>query len=320
MKRLFLFIGLTSLCVYVFVYLGCGDSTKIRIGVMQIVEHESLDSARQGFVDELKNLGYDSERNVSLDVQVAGGEVANCVSIAQKFLNDRKDIVLAISTPCTLAMANVTRDIPILATAITDFEGLGVIRSLDRPGTNVTGVSDLAPIDKIIELIPRLNPNVKKIGVLYSMTDPSPVYQAQLAECKINDMGLECEMVAVSQVQEVQQAAERLANDVDALYTPVDKITSASMPQISQIFCDHQKFVVCAEERMISQGAIATYGVDYYELGRMVARQAVDILQNKKDIKEMQVEHMKDAKLSLNYELIKRLGLTVPEELKEEMQ
>ena len=152
------------------------------------------------------------------------------------------------------------------------------------------------------------------------MTDPSPVCQAQLAKRKIKDMGLECELVAVSQVQEVQQAAERLANNVDALYTPVDKITSASMPQISQIFCDHHKFVVCAEERMIAQGAIATYGVDYYELGKIVARQAVDILEKKKDIKDTQIERMKNAKLSLNYELMKKLGLSIPENLKEEVQ
>lgn len=320
MKKIFVFTCVVVLVAYVFVLLGCADKSKIKIGMIQIVEHESLDSARQGFVDELQRLGYRDGENVSLDFQVAGGEVANCVSIAQKFLNDRKDIVLAISSPCTLAMANVTRDIPILATAITDFDGLGVIKSLDRPGTNVTGVSDLAPIDKIIELVKKLNTKVKKIGVLYSMTDPSPVYQAHLAECKIKAMGLECELVAVSQVQDVQQAAERLVNDVDALYTPVDKITSASMPQISQIFCDHKKFVVCAEERMISQGAIATYGVDYYELGKMVAHQAVDILEKKKDIKDIQIECMKNAKLSLNYELIEKLGLKIPEDLKEEVQ
>ncbi len=320
MKKIFVFTCVVALIAYVFVLLGCADKSKIKIGMIQIVEHESLDSARQGFVDELQRLGYRDGENVSLDFQVAGGEVANCVSIAQKFLNDRKDIVLAISSPCTLAMANVTRDIPILATAITDFDGLGVIKSLDRPGTNVTGVSDLAPIDKIIELVKKLNTKVKKIGVLYSMTDPSPVYQAHLAECKIKAMGLECELVAVSQVQDVQQAAERLVNDVDALYTPVDKITSASMPQISQIFCDHKKFVVCAEERMISQGAIATYGVDYYELGKMVAHQAVDILEKKKDIKDIQIECMKNAKLSLNYELIEKLGLKIPEDLKEEVQ
>lgn len=320
MKKIFVFTCVVALVAYVFVLLGCADKSKIKIGVIQIVEHESLDSARQGFIDELQRLGYRDGENVSLDLQVAGGEISNCVSISQKFLNDRKDIVLAISTPCTLAMANATRDIPILATAITDFEGLGVIKSLDNPGTNVTGVSDLAPIDKIIELVPKLDPKVKKIGVLYSMTDPSPVYQAHLAERKIKDMGFECELVAVSQVQDVQQAAERLVNDVDALYTPVDKITSASMPQISQIFYDHHKFVVCAEERMISQGAISTYGVDYYELGKMVARQAVDILEKKKDIKDIQIECMKNAKLSLNYELIKKLGLTVSDDLKEEMQ
>lgn len=318
MKKLIKKIYLIPLLILLLLA-GCKNNSEIKIGIMQIVEHESLDSARQGFIDELKNLGYEEGKNIKLDIQVAGGELSNCISIAQKFVNNRKDLVLAISTPCVQTMANETRDIPILATAITDFEDLGIIKSPEKPETNITGVSDLAPIDKIVELIKELNPNVKKIGVLYSLTDPSPEYQAKIAQRKINEMGLECKMVSVSQIQDVNQVAEHLAKEVDALYTPIDKITFASMPQISKIFSDSNKFIVCAEDSMISRGAAATYGINYYDLGKIAAHQAVKILEKKENIQSMPVEYSKKAKLNLNYELIEKLKIEIPEKLKGEV-
>jgi len=151
---------------------------------------------------------------------------------------------------------------PIVATAITNYEDSGLTQS------NLTGTSDLAPIDKIIELIPELKSDAQKIGILYSNADISPQYQAELAEKKIKQMGLEAKMFSVSQAHEVQQVAEKLAKEVDALYVPIDKITFSAMPQISQIFLNQGKFVVYAEDAMISKGAVATYGVDYYELGK----------------------------------------------------
>lgn len=294
---------------------GCQNNSKIKIGVMQIVEHESLNDARNGFVDELKNLGYENGEKVEFDFQIAGGELSNCASIASKFVNDRKNLVLAISTPCAQAMANTTRDIPIIATAITDFESSGIIESSQKPNTNVTGVSDLASIDKIIELITTLNPNAKKIGILYSVTDPSPQYQAKIAEEKINSLGLECKSVAISQIHEVQQATERLAKEVDALYTPIDKITFSAMPQISQIFEKNNKFVVCAEDTMISKGAVGTYGINYYELGKLAAKQAVEILEGKNIPQNMPIEYLKESSLKLNYELIKKIGIDISNDL-----
>lgn len=314
LKKLLYLIPLLILTIF----FGCqNNNSKIKIGVMQIVEHESLNDARNGFIDELKNLGYENGQNVEFDFQIAGGELSNCASIASKFVNDRKNLVLAISTPCAQTMANTTKDIPIIATAITDFEGSRIVESSQRPNTNITGVSDLAPIDKIIELITKLNPNAKKIGILYSVTDPSPQYQAKIAEEKINSLGLECKSVAISQIHEVQQATERLAKEVDALYTPIDKITFSAMPQISQIFEKNNKFVVCAEDTMISKGAIGTYGINYYELGKIAAKQAVEILEGKNSPQNMPIEYLKESKLNLNHELIKKLGINMPDNMEE---
>lgn len=299
-----------------FLFTGCKKETSLKVGIMQIVEHESLDSARQGFIDELKNLGYE---NIEFDLQIAGGDLSNCESIAQKFVNDKKDLILAISTPCALSAANATQDIPILATAITDFESSGLVNTSKKPGTNVSGTSDLAPIDKIIVLIKQLKPETKKIGILYSNTDLSPQYQAQLAESKVKELGLEAVMLAVSQPYEIQQAVEKLAQETDALYAPIDKITAAAMPQISQIFLEHGKFVVCAEDVMIPKGAIGTYGVDYYELGKMTAHQAEKILKGEEKPENMPIEYLKKSKFTLNNEIIEKLGIEISDNLKGEL-
>jgi putative ABC transport system substrate-binding protein len=301
------------------IFPGCRKEASFKIGIMQIVEHESLDSARKGFTDELEKLGYEDGKNTELDFQNAGGDLSNCASIAEKFAADRKNLILAISTPCAQACANATKDIPVLATAITNFESTGLVESSKVPGTNITGCSDLAPIGKSIELIVKLKPDVKKIGVLYSNLDASPQYQAELAEKKIKDLNLESRLFSVSQAQEIQAVAEELSEEVDALYVPVDKLTSSAMPQISKIFLDRGKFVVCAENAMISKGAVATYGVDYYELGKLTARQADKILKGEKNPRDMPIEYLTDTKLTLNYEIIKKLGLKISDELKGEL-
>lgn len=316
MKKLTKLVYLLPIVSLTLLFTGCkNENSKIKIGIMQIVEHESLDNARQGFIDELKNLGYEEGKNVDFDVQIAAGETSNCASIAEKFVNDRKDLVLAISTPCAQAMTNATQDIPILVAAVTDFKSIGVVGSEEKPGGNLTGVSDLAPTDKIISLIKKLNPNAKKVGVLYSLTDPSPQYQAEIAKNEIENLGMQCKLASVSQISETTQVTENLAKDVDAVYTPIDKITFATMPKISQILSEKNKFVVCAEDSMISKGAIATYGINYYEIGKMVASQAKKVLSGEEKIGDIPVGHIKDAKLNLNYDLAEKIGIKIPNDL-----
>ena len=310
LNKIFIFISLILLVSFTLLKLQ-KKSNKISIGIIQIVEHESLDKARNGFIDEMKNLGY---KDADFDIQIAGGDISNCTSIAQKFVSDSKNLILAISTPCAQSMMKVTKDIPIVATAITDFKSANLVDSYDHPGSNLTGTSDLAPIDKIINLIPILNPKVKSIGILYSTTDPSPIYQADLASKKISELKLDQKIYSVSQSNEIQQVVEKLVNEVDALYVPIDKLTSASMPQISQTFLNHGKFIVCAEDLMISKGAVASYGIDYYELGKISAKQADAILKGKNTPSNMPIEFLKDSKLNLNYELLNKLNLKKPSE------
>ena len=285
-----------------------------KIGITQIVEHESLDKARQGFIDELKNLGYCEDKNVKFDIQIAGGDLSNCESIAQKFVSDNCDLILAISTPAAQAAANATKDIPILVTAITNPEESNLVESNNKPNTNVTGTSDLPPIEQTIDLMLKLKPSLKKIGVLYSNIDVSPSYQAKIAEKKIKSLSLEPKIVSVSQIGEVEQVTRQLIQEVDAIYVPLDKITAASLPLISNIALEKGKFVACSEN-IQDKGALLTYGIDYYELGKKTAHQAVKILENKSKPQDMPIEYLNDCKPFVDKNIAKRLKIEIPDEL-----
>ena len=285
-----------------------------KIGITQIVEHESLDKARQGFIDELKNLGYCEDKNVKFDIQIAGGDLSNCESIAQKFVSDGCDLILAISTPSAQAAANATKDIPILVTAITNPEESNLVESNNKPNTNVTGTSDLPPIEQTIDLMLKLKPGLKKIGVLYSNIDVSPSYQAKIAEKKIKSLSLEPKIASVSQIGEVEQVMRQLIQEVDAIYVPLDKITAASLPLISNIALEKGKFVVCSEN-IQDKGALLAYGIDYYELGKKTAHQAIKILESKSKPQDMPIEYLSDCKPFVDKNIAKKLKIKIPDGL-----
>lgn len=284
------------------------------IGIIQIVEHEALDKARQGFVDELKNLGYEDGKNVKFDFQNAGGDFSNCESIANKFVNQNCDLILAISTPCAQAVANATKNIPILVTGITNPEEAALVKSNEKPNTNVTGTSDLSPVKETIKLIKALKPETQKIGVLYSNLDTSPMYQAKIAEKEIQNLYLNPVMSTVSQMSEVEQVTENLISQVDAIYVPIDKITSSAMTQISDIALKKNKLVVCSEN-LTDRGAAACYGIDYYELGKLTAKQAAIIIEKKNMPQDMPIEYSDNIKLFLNKKVLEKLNLKIPGDL-----
>lgn len=284
------------------------------IGITQIIEHEALDNARQGFIDELKNLGYEEGKNVKFDFQNAGGDFSNCESIANKFVSQNCNLILAISTPSAQAVANATKNIPILVTGITNPEEAGLVESNDIPNTNVTGTSDLSPVKETINLITKLKPESKKVGVLYSSLDTSPMYQAKLAEEEIKNLGLEPITATVSQMSEVQPITENLISQVDVIYVPIDKITSSAMTLISDIALKNNKFVVCSEN-LINKGAAACYGIDYYELGKLTAKQAAIILEKKNTPQNMPIEYSDNTKLFLNKNVLEKLNIKIPDDL-----
>lgn len=286
-------------------------SNKLNIGIIQIVEHDSLDKARNGFIDEMRSLGYDAD----FDIQIAGGDSANLNSIAQKFVSDKKDLIIAISTPAAQSVANATKDIPILATAVTDFKNSGLVDSNEKPGINLSGTSDLVPVKKQIELLKQLVPNCKKVGILYSSGEANSKFQADSAIKECEKIGISTKTITVSGSSEVQSVLE-CNTDVDAIFLPTDNLIASCMPVVSKISIDHKIPIICSFADAVNKGGLASYAMDYYELGKLTAHQADSILKKEAQIQNMPVEYLENTKLVINNEVAKKLGIIIPQELK----
>ena len=286
-------------------------SNKLNIGIIQIVEHDSLDKARNGFIDEMRSLGYDAD----FDIQIAGGDSANLNSIAQKFVSDKKDLIIAISTPAAQSVANATKDIPILATAVTDFKNSGLVDSNEKPGVNLSGTSDLVPVKKQIELLKQLVPNCKKVGILYSSGEANSKFQAELSSIEFKKLGINTRDITISNSSELQSVLE-CNTDVDAIFLPTDNLIASCISAVSKTTLDHKIPIICNDSDIVKKGALASHAMDYYELGKLTAHQADSILKKEAQIQNMPVEYLENTKLVINNEVAKKLGIIIPQELK----
>lgn len=286
-----------------------------KIGVVQLVEHDALDSAYQGFVDGLKEAGYEDGKNIAIDYQNAQGEQANCNTIASKFVNDQDDLILAIATPAAQAAANATTDIPILVTAVTDPANAKLVASNEAPGGNVTGTSDLNPIKEQMDLIKQLVPDVKKVGMLYCSSEANSEFQVNLAKEQLETMGIESEDFTVSSTNEIQQVVESMVGKVDAVYVPTDNMIASGIVTVSAVAVDAKLPVIVAEPWVVKNGGLGTYGLSYYNLGKQTAAMAVKVLTGEAKPADMPIEYLDEADLMLNQDIIDALGITVPQEL-----
>ena len=290
-------------------------SSQIKIGIVQLVEHAALDAANKGFIDGLKELGYEDGKNIKIDFQNAQGEQANCVTIADKFVNDKSDLILAIATPAAQAVANKTKDIPILVTAVTDPFDAKLVASNTAPGGNVTGTSDLNPIKQQVELLMELVPTVKKVGFLYCSSEANSAFQVNLARIELEALGIETSDYTVSNSNELQQVAQSMAGKVDAIYAPTDNVISAGMATVAGVANAAKLPVIVGEGEQVKNGGLATYGISYYNLGKQTAAMAVRILKDGAKPAEMPIEYLAETELAINTTSAEAIGLTVPQAL-----
>ena len=296
--------------------LSCGSNAgKIKIGILQLVEHDALDASYRGFVDGLKEAGYEDGKNIIIDYQNAQGEQANCITIGQKFINDKSDLILAIATPAAQAVANMTKDIPILITAVTDPADSKLVNDNNAPGGNVTGTSDLTPVESQIELLTEITPNVKTVGLLYCSSEQNSVFQINMAKRKLDSMGIKHIDLTVSNPNEIQQVLQSAIGKVEAVYTPTDNMIAAGMATVALVAEPAKLPVVCGEGGMTKLGGTATYGISYYELGKLTSNQAVSILKGEKNPAEMPIEYLQKFDLIVNTNMVESIGLTIPESL-----
>ncbi len=317
-SKIILFLAVSLILLFL-LFIALNDSTKsedkIKIGILQLVEHDALDAARLGFIDGLEEHGLVDGENIILDYENAQGEQSNCYLLANKLVNKSTDLVLAIGTPVAQAMANVSKDIPILVTAITSPEAAGLVESNENPNTNITGTSDLAPVKKQINLIKELKPSTESIGILFCSNEVNSAYQAELAIKEIEKLGLKSQVFTVSQSSEVNQIVQDMIVSVDAIYTPTDNMMASTMPTISGIATLAGIPIVCGETNVVHKGAIGTFGMDYYKLGKLTAHQAYEILMNDKMPQYMPIEYLEENQLTLNADIINMLNIRVPDKL-----
>ena len=317
-------IALALTAAALMAFTGCGSNGttsngEYKVGVVQLVEHPALDAANKGFVDALKEKGLADK--ITFDQQNAQADQSNLNSIAQRFVSDRKNLILAIATPAAQSMANATHDIPILGTAITDYESAKLVKSNEKPGGNVSGTSDMTPVEKEVDLIIALVPNVKRIGAIYTSSEINSQLQVEKMKAYAATKGITVVEATVSNVNDIQQAATNLVNqDVQAIYTPTDNVLASAMANLAQITDAAKIPVFAADEGMTMTGGVATYSVDYYKLGYQTGLMAAKVLSGEAKISDLAIETQKDIKLTVNEERAKKLGITIPEALLKDMK
>lgn len=291
------------------------DAKVLKIGVIQLVEHPALDSSYKGFVDGLAEAGFVDGKNIVIDYQNAQGEQANCVTIANKLVNDKDDLILAIATPAAQAVANLTTEIPILVTAVTDPQSANLVKSNEKPDTNVSGTSDLTPVSAQISLLKKIVPNAKTVGLMYCSSEQNSVFQIEIAKKSCAENGLEFIEGSVSNSNEIQQVTQSLVGKVDAIYIPTDNMLAAGMATVAMVANEAKLPVVVGEGGMVASGGLCTYGINYYELGKQTATQAVDILKNGANPKDMPIQYLEKCDFTKNENTEKALGITLPDNL-----
>ena len=286
-----------------------------KIGVIQLAPHPALDACYEGFVDALAEAGYVEGENITIDLQNAQGEISNCPTIASKLVNDQNDLILAIATPAAQAVANETKDIPILATAVTDFVEAKLIESNEAPGTNVSGTSDLTPVKEQLELLKELAPEAETVGFLYCSSEANSVVQIGIAKQAAEELGLSYEEFTISNTNELQSVATSMVGKVDAVYTPTDNMIANSISTAATIARDNQLPYIVGEEALVEGGGLASVSINYYDLGRMTGAQAATILsgENEPATMPIQYESSDDTVRVINQETADILGIEIPE-------
>ena len=282
-----------------------------RIGISQFITHQSLDATREGFVDELAKQGYVEGENIEIDFQNAQGEQRNLKTISQQ-LAESSDVVLAIATPSAQSLANTTQTTPVIFSAVTDPVSAKLVESREHPGGNVTGTSDQSS-DAIltqINLIKKVLPKAKSIGILYTQSEPNSVVQKDEAKRLLEEKGFTVAEKTILDSNNVKAAAESLMTEVDMVFVPTDNIISSTMETVKQVSIKHKVPVFGGSTEMVAVGGLYNYGTNYEELGRQTARMLVRILKGEKP-ENIAVELPEKLELHTNQEMAAALGIDI---------
>lgn len=289
-----------------------GDGTVYNIGICQLVQHEALDAATQGFKDALtEKLGEDG---VKFDEQNASGDTANCSTIINGFVASDVDLILANATTPLQTATQATSDIPILGTSVTDYAtALDISDWTGTVGGNVSGTSDLAPLDQQAAMIQELFPDAQNVGLLYCSAEANSVYQCDVIEGYLTEAGYTVTRYAFNDTNDVTSVAQTAADASDVIYIPTDNTAASNTEAIANVVLPAKVPVVAGEEGICKGCGVATLSISYYDLGYQTGTMAYEILAEGADISTMAVEYAPNVTKKYNAANCEALGLTMPE-------
>lgn len=316
-RKLIMMVALSLVLVMALTVVGCGKSSqkddgKQTIGIVQIVEHPSLNTIRESMVAELATLGYKDGENITIDYQNAQNDQTNLKTIAQKFANNKYDLIVAIATPSAQAAVGETKDIPVVFSACTDPVGSGLVTNLEKPGANVTGTSDAVSAEKIMELAQRITPGIKTVGALYNTSETNSVSVINDLKAYGAKNGIKVIDATVTNSNEVQQAVSSLAGKVEAVFSPIDNTVASAMPVVAQVANKAKLPVYVGADSMVNDGGLATYGVNYITLGQETGKMVAEILKGTKP-GDIPVKTISDVEIYLNKDTAAAIGVTIPD-------
>lgn len=290
---------------------AAADGKVYNIGICQLVQHEALDAATQGFKDALvEKLG---EGSVKFDEQNASGDSANCATIVNGFVSNGVDLILANATAPLQAAAQATADIPVLGTSITDYAtALDISDWTGTVGNNISGTSDLAPLDQQAAMIQELFPDAKSVGLLYCSAEPNSVYQCDVIEGYLTEEGYTVARYAFTDTNDVTSVAQTAADNSDVIYIPTDNTAASNTEAIANVVIPAKVPVVAGEEGICAGCGVATLSISYYDLGYATGEMAAKILADGADVSAMPVEFAPNVTKKYNAANCEALGITSP--------
>lgn len=296
---------------------ACGESNNASegndgsktVGVLQLVEHGSLNAAYEGFKVGLAEAGYTEGENLTIEYQNAQNSQDNLKSMSERLVNANPDLLLGIATPAAVSLANETTDTPIVVTAVTDLVGAKLADSNEEPGRNITGTSDMVPIEQQINLLLSIVPDAKTIGIMYNAGEANSKIQADLAEEALKAAGVDVKVLTANTTNDVQQVTTSLAKDVDGIYIPTDNTFASAAAIVGEVAKETKTPIVAGSVEQVDDGALATYGIDYKSLGIQTGKLAAKILDGDAEPATTPVETAENLELVVNEEMAAALGI-----------
>ncbi len=307
-------IGILAACAVAAGLAAPAAAQEATVATTAIVEHPALDAARDGLRDELAAGGYEVGKNLTFLYESAQGNPATAAQIARKFVGEAPDVIVPISTPSAQAVVAATKDIPVVFTAVTDPLGARLVGSLGNPGGNVTGMSDLSPIDKHMALVKRITPEAAKLGVIFNPGEANSLTLMKLIHSFAPDHGLKVVEAPATKSADVLAAAQSLVGKADAIYIPTDNTVVSALEAVIKVGIDNRVPVYAGDTDSVPRGVIAALGFNYYDVGRQTGRIVLRVLKGEAP-GDIAVQGVEITELHVNPGMAEKMGVTIPPEV-----